>query len=181
MRWGPEPLALVCGYWSTTWNLLMLRGQHVKTTVLEPAPSFHRSVQLRHKGLHCPGHVNCLVPELEQEPNSPKLVFFPLSTASSSSLMCFYYKIKVCQSQAFCRFFSPEVNFTHYCSRCPWHSVLSSLLYILRVYSLESPYFVFIIFLLCHINQLFHFLPSFLTPASIWFFRFLLLMSKRLS
>lgn len=85
----------------------MLRGQHVKTTVLEPAPSFHRSVQLRHKGLHCPGHVNCLVPELEQEPNSPKLVFFPLSTASSSSLMCFYYKIKVCQSQAFCRFFFP--------------------------------------------------------------------------
>ena len=53
------------------------------------------------------GDFICFVPELEGEPNSPTLVFFPLSTASPSPLMHFYYKMKAFQSLVFCSSFPP--------------------------------------------------------------------------
>lgn len=96
------------------------------------------------------GHFICLVPELEDEPNSPTLEFFPLSTAPSSPWMHFYYKLKAFQSLVFCSsfFFPPEINFTRCCSHCPSYSVLSSLLYILTVCSLERCYPTTVLFLL---------------------------------
>lgn len=157
MRVGPDPLAFPCGYWSISWNPLMPRDQHVKTTVLEPAPFIS---QIRLMAAQRAPLSRSRKPLCPRGGTGTQFfhtgVFFPLSPASSSPLMCFYYKTKVLQSQVFCRF-SPLKLIVPIAVHTALPDLSTPACVSLQFVVLKDtipPLFRFIIFLIRHINQL---------------------------